>query len=257
MGGADLARPTYAVRTVTPPVTLTDLARATSVGLPLPRELERGPLHVMRATHRPRIRRAGCEPHKGLESRDVVRVQGLSVTAPAETWCDLAETLALDDLIVLGDAVARRAGDVRPLAEAVARRSRPRGAGRMRHALGLVRSGSDSAMETRSRLIFVRAGLPEPELNAAIRDENGEWLATSDFVWRAHRVIGEYQGEVHFGDFERGDSDICRRLLIEDHDWKYLEITRHDVFRAGRRHLMLARLVHLLGVDPLGPLSGR
>ncbi len=51
MGGADLARPTYAVRTVTPPVTLTDLARATSVGLPLPRELERGPLHVMRATH--------------------------------------------------------------------------------------------------------------------------------------------------------------------------------------------------------------
>ena len=52
-------------------------------------------------------------------------------------------------------------------------------------------------METRTRLMFVKAGIPEPRLNAAVRDADGEWLLTGDLVWDEKRVVAEYQGSTH------------------------------------------------------------
>jgi len=62
-------------------------------------------------------------------------------------------------------------------------------------------------------------------------------------------VIGEYQGEDHFASFERGDEDISRRLLVEDEDWKYVEITARDHFNPARRRGLLLRLARYLGVE--------
>jgi hypothetical protein len=106
-------------------------------------------------------------------------------------------------------------------------------------------------METRTRLLFVRAGLPEPELNAKVEHRDGGFLCWADFYWREQRVIGEYQGGDHFGSFERGDDDISRRLLAEDSDHKYIEVTKNDFYNPGRRHAMLTRFAHFLGVDTL------
>ncbi|WP_299441265.1 hypothetical protein [uncultured Phycicoccus sp.] len=52
-------------------------------------------------------------------------------------------------------------------------------------------------METRARLVLHDAGFPEPEVGGAVYAAGGGWLAEGDLVWRAPRVIGEYQGEVH------------------------------------------------------------
>ncbi len=64
-------------------------------------------------------------------------------------------------------------------------RVRPRGKTLLVQALPLVRSGSRSAMQTRARLMFHRAGFPEPELNEPVRDAHGGWLLDGEFVWRA------------------------------------------------------------------------
>jgi hypothetical protein len=266
MLGRDLSRPTHGVRTAGTVDSLIERAAATWValpgdaafshataaqlwGLPLPRDLEDGPLTVMRSTASPRIRRVGCEPRRGLESREVQAQGDLRLTGLADTWCDLGELLALDDLVVLGDAVANRLGDVAPLGLALGRRVRPRGAVLLREALTLVRMGSDSPMESRCRLLFGRAGLPEPELNAVVTDRVGTFLCRADFLWRRKRVIAEYQGADHFGSFERGDDDISRRLLAQDDGWTYVEITKRDYFTAGRRHQLVNRLSRYL-LDP-------
>lgn len=255
----DLSRPTYGVRRDGPPSDLTELVTATALALPpdvafshttaagllaLPLPSDAGaPLHVMRTSGRTRIRRAGCVGHLGLERRELAIHSGLTVVSPADTWVDLAD-LPLDDLVVLGDAIASRDRSTDSLVKAIARRDRcPQ---RSRAALALIRVGSASPMESRSRLVFIRAGLPEPELNAPVTDDHDEWIATGDFVWRRRRVMAEYQGAYHFGDFEQGDRDITRRLLAQDHDWRYVEITKRDIFETARRRAMIQRLKRLL-----------
>jgi len=263
MYGADLYRPTRSVRTVTEPTSTRDRAAATVLALPddvafshttaaelwdlpLPRESEGGRLHVIRPTTSSRVRRAGCQGHRGLESRETAVLKGLKVTGLTDTWCDLGESLGLDDLVVVGDAVARRLRDVDPLRRTLSRRNRPRGALVLREALDLVRLGAESPMESRCRLVFVRSGLPEPELNAVVQFDGGGFLCRADFVWRKQRVIAEYQGGDHFATFRRGDDDISRRLLAEDEHWKYIEMTKHDYFNPARRAALLARLAAYL-----------
>jgi hypothetical protein len=224
---------------------------AALLGLPLPRALEHAvPLHVMRPSKRNRVDRPQVRAHRGLENRDTTVTHGLRVTAPADTWVDLGELLGVEDLVVVGDQVARRLESVAPLADALAARRRPRGAVALGEALRWVRVGSDSAMESRSRLLFVRHGLPEPLLNKKVTsEEDGGFLCRSDFVWEQEKVIGEYQGGDHFASFERGDDDISRRLLVEDEDWKYVEITKRDYFNPARRRGLLLRLARYLGIE--------
>ncbi len=268
--GGDLTRPLHGVRStsdLTGFAQLRGLAHAATLvlpsdaafshctaaalwGLPLPRRLEHAvPLHVSRPTERNRVDRPQVRSHRGLESRSVDCVQGLPVVGLVDTWVDLGGLLGVEDLIVLGDQVARRVRGLEPLGDALAARQRPRGVRGLREALRWIRLGSDSPMETRARLLFCRHGLPEPALNETVAHAGGGFVCRSDFVWRRQRVIGEYQGSDHFESFRRGDDDISRRLLVEDEDWKYLEFTRNDYFSTPRRRAMLLRCARYLGVE--------
>jgi hypothetical protein len=243
--------------------------------LPLPAHLEADglDLHVMRHSAQQRIRRRGCRGHKGLECRERVELDGLPVVGLADTWVDLGEVLTeglgVDDLVVAGDAVARQlemqaraeridgpgrtartdGGGGQRLLEVLDQRVRPRGKVLLTQALPLVRARSRSAMETRARLMFHRAGFPEPELNADVRDAHGGWLLEADLYWRRQRVIGEYQGADHASRKRRG-ADSSRSALAEDHDHRLIEIWSEDVHRGARRRACLRRFARALEIDP-------
>jgi hypothetical protein len=250
-------------------------ARFWALPLPIHLELDDADLDVIRDSSRERIRRRGCQGHRGLESRELVDLQGLRVVGLADTWVDLGEVvrrgLGLDDLVVAGDVAARQL-EMQQLADAVgepmgvgltpgsgaallgaalAARVRPRGKALLVEALSLVRSRSRSAMETRARLMFHRAGFPEPELNAPVRDAHGGWLLEGDFVWRRQRVVGEYQGEDH-GSRKRRSADSSRATAAEDNDYRLLEIYAEDVFGGARRRACLRRFARALEIDPTG-----
>lgn len=153
---------------------------------------------------RPIVRRASVRSViiADMREHDVVGPHGLRRTAPTETWFALATLLGLDDLIVAGDRLVdgRRplvAADV--LGAAVADHSRARGARRIRAAYAEVRPGSWSPRETRIRLALVRAGLPQPELNAVIAVP-GAREYRGDLVFRSHRLVLEYEGRHHLTD---------------------------------------------------------
>ena len=279
--------PTRAVRVAERPSTPEQRARAFAVALPddvafshvtacqlwgldLPRQLEAtSELDVMRRTTHSQIRRRGCRGHRGLEVRTTTELRGLRVTGLADTWVDLGELVGeevgLEDLVVIGDQVATRlAGRPEPgssapppdrghhhLEVALARRCRPRGKAVLGQALQLVRAPVRSPMETRTRLMFGRAGFPEPAVNRPVFHRDGQWLLEGDFVWEAERVIGEYQGRDH-ASIRRRSHDASRQALAQDDGWRLLEIYAEDVYRPARRVDCLRRFAAALGLDPAG-----
>lgn len=92
-------------------------------------------------------------------------------------------------------------------------------------ALESVRPRTDSARETQTRLLIVRAGLPEPEVNGEIFDQYGRKLATGDLVFREYRVLTEYDGEQHFTDAEQYHWDVDRLDAIMEAGWRVIRIT--------------------------------
>jgi hypothetical protein len=271
----DLSRPTHGVRQASTDPQKTELTQhaeaaslmlpigsafshltaARTFRLPVPRRwAPTEPLEVMNVTGAPLIRRAGCKGHRGLETRRVVRHNGLRVVSPEDTWCDLAATgsLDLDELIVLGDAVVHHRGGIPPrqLAEAVSRRRGWRGRRLMDEALWQLRPRNNSPMETRARLFFLRGGLPEPELNVVINDrDSGQWLSDSDFVWREQRVVAEFDGDHHRTDRQQWQNDVARRENLQDDGWAFVQLTYASVMVHPRNQATLRRLRLLLGLS--------
>ena len=285
----DLVHPTYGAHALRAPVTVAERAAGFAAGMPSARafshatcavlrrlpvplflveEVEAGILDVMAPTSHGQVMREGCRGHRGLELREVEEVDGLRLVGLADTWCDLGELrrgrLTVDDFVVVGDAVvaridagvgtvvrqgARTSHGVQALHAALGRRVRPRGKRMLTEALGLIRPRVRSAMESRARLMFVRAGLPEPEVNGIVTDAGGDYVAEVDLLWRRERVVGEYQGAVH-ADIGARSADAAKRRLLESMDHTVRELFADDVFRAPRRVETVEFVARALGLDP-------
>lgn len=279
---ADLRHPTRGAHCRVAPGGLSELAAAFAVGLgdgaafshvtaallwglPLPADLEqRIGLDVITRSDAGQVHRAGCRGHRGVERREVVDLGGLRVVGLADTWCDLGDLgrrrLDVDDLVVAGDAAATRINSIanRPrrdpggtaaLVQALRRRVRPRGAVALRAAAALVRPGVRSPQESRTRLMFVRAGLPEPEVNVPITDRGGEFIGEGDLVWREARVVVEYQGGDH-AERRRRSADAFRRDCVHDEGWTVHEVWAEDLRLRPRQRALLVRVARSIGVDP-------
>ncbi len=225
--------------------------------LPLPRDVECDDyLHVVTRSSSGQVVRRGCRGHRGLEVREVACLDGVRVVGVADTWCDLGDLghrrLTVEDLVVAGDAavtridallgLTRRESRGRALLrEALERRVRPRGAVALRQALVWVRPGVRSAQETRTRLLFVWGGLPEPEVNVPLTDQAGEFLGEGDLVWRRQQVVAEYQGSEHASRRRRSE-DSFRRELAGQVGWAVHEVWAEDLARRPRRRALLHRV---------------
>jgi hypothetical protein len=145
----------------------------------------------------PRIR--GVRGHvRELPRADVAVLSGRAVTSPSRIILDLAEGLPLLDVVVACDAALRQghvSADV--LATAIHAASGRRGVVRAREAVNLSNGRAESPMETVLRLTLHFAGLPTPEVNVDLYDDNGRWIARPDLLYRKARLVLEYEGEHH------------------------------------------------------------
>ncbi|MBN9104022.1 MAG: type IV toxin-antitoxin system AbiEi family antitoxin domain-containing protein [Propionibacteriaceae bacterium] len=124
-----------------------------------------------------------------LRPDEVVSVDGYQVTSLERTGCDLACILRYERAVAVLDAVLHRGGDPEVLAQTVGEAKGRRGAGRARAALIFADGRSESVAESVSRVRMSQVGIPSPQLQVNIFDENGTWVARSDFgVARARRA---------------------------------------------------------------------
>lgn len=82
-----------------------------------------------------------------------------------------------------------------------------------RELRSLIRPQSESVRETQVRLMVVLAGLPEPELQVSVHDEQGIFLARADMLFREFGLALEYDGEQHDTPQQRAKDQARREAL--------------------------------------------
>ena len=85
-------------------------------------------------------------------------------------------------------------------------------------------------METLLRLLLLRAGLPEPELNQELYDDRGRWIGRFDMVHREARVIVESDGDQHREDTTQYELDISRIDRAIAARWTVVRVRARGVF---------------------------
>lgn len=85
-------------------------------------------------------------------------------------------------------------------------------------------------METRSRLVLVRRGLPRPELQYPVYDDLGGFIARLDMAYPPLKLAMEYDGRGHLAAWQQ-ESDSRRLNLLDAAGWSVLRFTSPDVLR--------------------------
>jgi len=206
------------------------LASAAAVwGLP---RVEPWPGHATALATGPRTRGStGVHIHVGRPTDGEV-VAGIRVTSVERTVIDLARTGSFATALCAADHVLRHRlctrDDLERAAVAVPPRVRGRPAGlrvtRLADALSM------SAGESLSRAVMFRCGLPRPELQVEVEDDEG-LVGVTDFGWPG--VFGEFDGRVKYRVPEDAEPELVSEVL-----WR--EKQREDRLRRQGR---LARWV--------------
>ncbi len=196
-------------------------------GMRLPSRLRWAvPSVAVRAPGRtPRI--AGTRGHVVPEDVLVEMTDGFATTSPLDTWTSLAQRCTVEELVLIGDGLVGGRSprfSVNELERAVQVRSGSTGIRKLRIALLAIRERTDSAKETELRLLVVRLGFPEPEVNGRIRDARGRLIAHGDLVFRSAMTVLEYDGGQHRTDARQFAIDIRRLDDLMAAGWRVIRV---------------------------------
>ncbi|WP_256127830.1 endonuclease domain-containing protein [Arthrobacter sp. SDTb3-6] len=196
-------------------------------------------IHISRQYPRVPARRRGVAGHRTMFRDDEVCIlDGLWITTRTRTWLDCARKMAVAELVVAADHLVRIPRPVfegrsepyatlTELAVLLERHPGTPGIVKAREALHLARTGSDSPQETRLRLACGQAGLPEPQLNVAVRLTDGV-ERTPDQSYRDYKVAVEYDGATH-ADPRQVERDVAREEDYARAGWKEVRIMRRHM----------------------------
>lgn len=206
------------------------LSAAVLWGFPLPPVLANtAVVHLTSLKGYRAVRRKNVVGHQlALVSAEIVAGARVRCTSPLRTWFDLASILSLDDLVIAGDFLLRRRNPLSTLHEVDAylqgRQGKPGYRNAMRARI-LMRSGADSPKETELRLLLLRHGLPEPEVNVPMFDETGGWIQDPDLSYEKEKIAIQYDGGHHATPAQRR-SDIFRDEDARDAGWRVVVLTQ-------------------------------
>jgi Protein of unknown function (DUF559) len=230
-----------------PDAVLTDLSAARLLGLPLPPRFGLAPedaISVARPAGQPRPDRAGVRGRRlRLPAEHLTTLDGTVVTTPGRTWLDCAASIPLAHVVAMGDHILHHGLAPRSeLDELVRWARRRRGVVTARRALPLLDSGAESAPESLVRVYLVLSGMPRPECNLNIWQQDC-WLARVDLAWPEARLVVEYDGTVHLEDAQRR-RDATRRNDLQDAGWLVITLTA-DSLRDPERMCQQVRRAYL------------
>jgi len=219
------------------------LTAAVLWGMPMPANTWALPLHVSGIYPHRAPRTANVVAHRlQIEPDQLIRRWGVLVPSPAETWAQLSTYLTADELVMAGDSLIGRRGlaTIEEL-RAVSHRVRRTGIALLDAALEEMRSGSESAKETETRLVLVRGGLPEPELNWVLHDDDGAVIARLDMAYPRYRVGVEYDGRQHAESIPQFARDADRWHDLHVAGWTIVRVLAHHFDDPARLILERAR----------------
>ena len=190
-----------------------------------------GNTHIWTASKHGRQVRKGVKTHYGNGPVRTTMRRGLPVSTPEQTFLDLAAVgVPLVDLVVAADGMIKAKHTTRERLTGAASGWQGRGCRVARRAASLARSGVDSPMETRLRLLIVLAGLPEPQVNLIVRARDGAWSRRYDLAYEKLRLIIEYDGRQHADDTGQWRTDILRREELDRMRWRLIVVISDGIY---------------------------
>ena len=174
-------------------------------------------------------RRAGASVRRAaLAAEDIVLRRGLPTTSALRTVVDLGGRDPLTEAVVAADLFLH-AGlvTIADLRLHVAEHPKAKGIARLRRVVDLAEPKAESAMETRLRILLVLTGLPRPEVQVSIRDDDGRFLGRPDLLYRLQRLAIEYDGGNHR---DRLVDDNRRQNGLVGAGFRLLRFTAADVY---------------------------
>lgn len=256
---SDLVRPFSGVRSLVIPDGVLALARAYAPrlpadgffshltaarmwGLPLPPWAEADErIHVSY----PNGRRAPRVPgvighHLVVAAAELTVIDGMPVTTPARTWCDLSTILSLEDLVAVGDRLIWRDDPLTTIEELqdMARRyPGRRGAANRKAALELLSDLARSRPESIIRVRFVIARFPPLLVNPEVYDAHGTFVAIPDILFERYREVVDYEGDQHRTDLAQWHKDIARVPRLESAGYHSTRASAPDLAPGSTRLL--------------------
>lgn len=196
--------------------------------LPIPDAPEE---HVSVFAHADRRRRTGIRNHVAKADTPVTVVKGVRVSEPEQLFIELASLLGLVDLVVAGDDLVRRKRTTPEKLRTGCAASDDSHAVKSRRAAAYVRLRADSPMESRLRMLLVLAGLPEPDVNHEVYDEQGRLLYKFDLCYPDLKLIVEYDGRHHKDDLDQWDRDTDRRDWLDHNGWMIVPVFSRGIYK--------------------------
>ena len=155
-----------------------------------------------------------------LHPRDITRRHGIPVTTAARTLLDLAATEPTAELErALNEARILRLVSDPSLNEQFSRYPRHRGTAALTKIIQADRGFTRSKAERMTRALIRKARLPEPETNVKIEGYE------VDLVWRAHRLIVEFDSWTFHSMRSSFEEDRRRDQQLTATGWRVIRIT--------------------------------
>ena len=185
------------------------------------------PLHLSTNTTL-KTRHAGVRLHRRCGKLRPVTRDGAQVTGPERTFVDSATLLPFVLLVMAGDGLMHAKHTSSEALAQYCEDSYIHGVVRARRTLQFLAERCESPMETVVRLMLVLARLPRPECNPEIW-HGARFVARCDLVFRAHKVIVEYDGEWHERSRKQRERDRTRREQLEALGWTVIVVLVEDL----------------------------
>lgn len=183
---------------------------------------------------------------------------GLTLSSPGEMLIELAQTLEHDEIVIALDHVlgprgpfgVRTRSQLRDLLAPYVGR---RGFTALSRAVEDAREHVESPGETRTRLLLMRAGFPEPTPNLVVEDPHTGRTRRLDLAYADLKIAIEYDGDVHRSK-NAWREDQARQDSLASVGWAFRRLTMTDI-RDPERLLSALRLSFLAAGAPAPPAS--
>jgi len=155
----------------------------------------------------------------------------MPVTSVARTVVDLARASSFRAGVVAADSALRsRQAAKADLDLCITTCAGWPGIQNARRVVAFADARSESVLESISRVAFHELGLPAPDLQAWVGDED-EIIGRADFLWRAYRTVGEADGAVKYADPARAMAQLERDARLRAAGFEVVHFTWQDITR--------------------------
>ena len=182
---------------------------------------------------------------------------------PFHAWAQLSSHVSLEELVILAEAIitaiSKSSGRyprlvLSSLREFIDNAPYFLGKTACRTALQLVKANVLSPKESKARLVLLRHGLPDAEVNCHVDRamfDSGKPMSL-DIAWKHFKVAVEYDGDHHRTDKHQWRRDRKKRDRLRQLGWTIIVITADDIrdeVACAEFALNVARELTLRGCD--------